>query len=38
MKYDICEWRWHFSGLFSVHFFYEWLDFDDIDSHEYDIV
>jgi hypothetical protein len=38
MENDICIWRWHSSGLFSVHSFYKWLDFDGVVSHEYDIV
>jgi zinc-binding in reverse transcriptase len=38
MQNDICVWRWHSSGLFSVRSFYEWLDFGGVVSQEYDIV
>jgi zinc-binding in reverse transcriptase len=38
LENDICVWRWHSSGFFSVHSFYEWLDFGGVVSQEYDIV
>jgi zinc-binding in reverse transcriptase len=34
----ISIWRWSVSGIFSVHSFYEWLDFGGIINNEYDIV
>jgi hypothetical protein len=35
---DLNIWRWHSFDKFSVHFFYEWLDFGRVISHEYEIV
>jgi hypothetical protein len=35
---NTCVWRWHPSGIFSVHSFYEWLDFGGVINHEYDII
>jgi zinc-binding in reverse transcriptase len=35
---DISIWRWSASRKYSMRSMYEWLDFDGVISHEYDIV
>jgi hypothetical protein len=35
---DIYHWRWHTFSIFSVHYFYERLDFGGAISIEFDIV
>jgi hypothetical protein len=38
LKNDFFHWRWHNSGLFSVHSFYEWLDFGGVINTEFDVI
>jgi zinc-binding in reverse transcriptase len=38
LKNDLFHWRWHKSGLFSVHSFYEWLDFGGVINTEFVVI
>jgi zinc-binding in reverse transcriptase len=38
LKNDLFHWRWHNSGLFLVHYFYEWLDFGGVINTEFDVI
>lgn len=38
LQLDKLIWRWNSSSIFSVHFFYAWLDYRGIDRHEFDVI
>jgi hypothetical protein len=38
LQSDITIWHWHASGIFSLHSFYEWLDFSGIINTDFNIV